>query len=89
VTPSREALFDAALAGGIERTREAILAALDDPGLPALCRARFRQGAEEHGDDWLAWPARRFHAERAHELADSVNYTVMEAVAEAVREGAA
>lgn len=89
MTPSREALFEAELERGVRRVRAAVLEALADPGLAALCRARFRQGAEEHGDDWLGWPARRFHAERAHELADAVNYTVMEAVAEAVREGAA
>jgi hypothetical protein len=82
-------LFDAELERGLVRVRDELLQALADPGLPALCRARFREGAEEHGDNWLGWPARRFHAERAHELADAVNYTVMEAVAQAVREGAA
>jgi hypothetical protein len=90
VTPRRTDLFDAALAQGIARAREAILAALDDENLPALCRARFRQGAAEHREDWTLWPARRFDAERTQEIADAVNYTTMQLVAELTgREGAA
>jgi len=76
------------LAEGLARTRERLLAALDDPGFHEFCLARFRAGEEEYGHrrEWLRWPDSQFVGEQAQEFADAVNYESMALVAQDIRD---